>query len=59
MKPTRRWSSAGESAHHRLREEERKFFQGSGKILTEAQKSELAGQYETDYERMKAVLAAS
>ncbi|NLF54064.1 MAG: hemerythrin domain-containing protein [Thauera phenolivorans] len=45
--------------HHHLREEERKFFQVSGKILTEAQKTELASQYETDYERMKKVLAAS
>jgi len=43
--------------HHHLREEEKKFFQISGKILTETQKTRLAGQYFKDYERMKKVLA--
>ena len=38
--------------HHHLREEETKFFQVSGKILTETQKTRLAGQYRRDYARM-------
>ena len=43
--------------HHHLKEEESKFFQVSGKILSEAQKTKLAKQYLTDYERMKIKLA--
>jgi len=43
---------------HHLKEEETKFFQISGKILTEAQKLKLARQYDKDYLRMKAVLVA-
>jgi len=43
---------------HHLKEEETKFFQISGKILTEAQKLKLAVQYDKDYLRMKSVLAA-
>ncbi|EPB6916715.1 hemerythrin domain-containing protein [Pseudomonas aeruginosa] len=43
--------------HHHLKEEETKFFQVSGKILTEAQKSKLARLYLSDYERMKKKLA--
>lgn len=43
--------------HHHLREEERKFFQVSGKILTDSQKTKLARQYLKDDERMKKVLA--
>lgn len=43
--------------HHHLREEEKKFFQASGKILTDAQKTKLARQYRRDLERMKKVLA--
>lgn len=43
--------------HHHLLEEERKFFQTSGKILSEAQKVMLAQQYDVDYVRMKAKLA--
>lgn len=43
--------------HHHLREEEKKFFQASGKILTDAQKTKLAKQYRRDFERMKKVLA--
>jgi hypothetical protein len=45
-----------EKVHHHLREEEKKFFQVSGKILTEAQKSREAKRYRRDYERMKKVL---
>jgi len=43
--------------HHHLREEETKFFQISGKILTEAQKKTLAKRYFIDFERMKRVLS--
>ncbi|CAM3710916.1 hemerythrin domain-containing protein [Bordetella tumulicola] len=43
--------------HHHLREEETKFFQTSGKILTEAQKTSLAKRYVKDFERMKRVLS--
>jgi len=48
---------SGQVRHH-LREEEKKFFQISGKILTDEQKSRLAGRYRRDYERMRKVLAA-
>jgi hypothetical protein len=44
--------------HHHLREEEKKFFQVSGKLLTAAQKRKLAGQYRRDYLRMHRLLAA-
>jgi hypothetical protein len=44
--------------HHHLREEEKKFFQVSGKLLTAAQKLRLAGQYRRDYQRMHRLLAA-
>lgn len=44
--------------HHHLKEEETKFFQMSGKILTDAQKTQLAKKYLADYERMKKKLAA-
>jgi hemerythrin superfamily protein len=37
---------------HHLKEEETKFFQVSGKLLTAAQKTQLARQYRTDYERL-------
>jgi len=43
--------------HHHLREEEKKFFQVSGKLLTDAQKTKLAGQYRRDIERMRKKLA--
>jgi DNA-directed RNA polymerase specialized sigma subunit len=43
--------------HHHLREEERKFFQVSGKILSERQKTVLASKYRKDLERMRAVVA--
>lgn len=44
--------------HHHLKEEEKKFFQVSGKILTQTQKRTLGAQYRVDYERMKQVLAS-
>lgn len=47
---------ADEVTHH-LEEEEKKFFQISGKILNDAQKSRLGQQYLMDYARMKQVLA--
>lgn len=53
-------AKAAELAHkvrHHLKEEESKFFQVSGKLLTEAQKARLARQYRTDFERMRKVLA--
>jgi hypothetical protein len=52
--------TAKELAHevrHHLKEEERAFFQISGKILTDRQKATLAGRYRRDYERMKRKLA--
>lgn len=44
--------------HHHLREEEKKFFQVSGKVLSATQKTRLAGQYRRDYARMHRVLSA-
>ena len=44
--------------HHHLREEEKKFFQMSGKTLSATQKHRLAGQYRRDYARMHRKLAA-
>ncbi len=44
--------------HHHLREEEKKFFQVSGKLLSDSQKLQLAGQYRRDYLRMHRLLAA-
>ena len=44
--------------HHHLREEERKFFQVSGRILDERQKQVLAGKYRRDHARMLRKLAA-
>lgn len=43
--------------HHHLREEEKKFFPMSGKVLNAAQKLRLAGQYRRDYLRMHRLLA--
>jgi hemerythrin superfamily protein len=37
---------------HHLKEEETKFFQVSGKLLTATQKTQLARQYRVDYERL-------
>jgi len=48
-------SKASELAHkvrHHLKEEETKFFQVSGKILSDTRKLRLAQQYKKDYERM-------
>lgn len=45
-----------QEVHHHLREEEKKFFQVSGKILSETQKRKLAGQYRKDYARMRKTL---
>lgn len=44
--------------HHHLREEEKKFFQVSGRILDDAQKARLATKYRRDYARMKAKLSS-
>ncbi|GGI21642.1 hemerythrin domain-containing protein [Oxalicibacterium faecigallinarum] len=44
--------------HHHLKEEEKKFFQISGKILSDTQKTRLATQYRKDYQRMHHVLAS-
>ena len=53
------WGDAAKAlAHkvrHHLKEEESKFFQISGKILTDAQKTSLAGKYRRDYIRMRQV----
>lgn len=46
-----------EKVHHHLREEEKKFFQVSGKILSAAQKTKLAKQYRRDFARMHKALA--
>lgn len=43
--------------HHHLKEEEHKFFQMSGKILTEQQKQQLAPQYLEDFHAQKQRLA--
>lgn len=45
--------------HHHLREEEGKFFQVSGKVLTDAQKQLLATRYRRDYQRMHRLQAAA
>lgn len=42
-----------EKVHHHLKEEEKKFFQVSGKILSETQKKRLAVQYHADFKKMK------
>jgi len=42
--------------HHHLREEEKRFFQVSGKLLTDTQKTQLARRYRRDYARMHRVL---
>lgn len=53
-------AKASELAHkvrHHLKEEETKFFQVSGKLLTPTQKTQLARQYREDYGRMLDVAA--
>ena len=42
----------GDKVLHHLREEEQKFFQMAGKLLTDRQKSELAEQYNEEYEEL-------
>jgi hypothetical protein len=44
--------SLSEKVHHHLKEEEKKFFQVSGKILSDSQKTALAKKYRRDYQRM-------
>lgn len=48
----RKAAELSEKVHHHLREEEKKFFQVSGKILTEAQKTREARRYRRDHARM-------
>jgi hypothetical protein len=43
--------------HHHLREEETKFFQLSGKVLSKTRKQQLAKAYRRDYARMLTVVA--
>jgi cytochrome c556 len=53
-------TKAGELVHkvrHHLKEEETKFFQVSGKLLSATQKVRLAKQYRNDYGRMLGVAA--
>lgn len=45
--------------HHHLREEEKKFFQVSGKLLSQTAKVRLGREYEKDYQRMLRVLERS
>ena len=47
-----------EKVHHHLREEEKKFFQVSGKIISGMQKTRLARLYRRDYARLQKRLAA-
>ena len=42
---------------HHLQEEEHRFFQMAGKLLTEKQKTALAASYRDDYEDAKAAPA--
>ena len=44
--------------HHHLREEEKKFFQVSGKILSDTAKQQAARKYRRDYARMLETLSA-
>ena len=46
-----------EKMEHHLREEEQRFFQMAGKLLTDAQKSALARDYLNEYDTAKAELA--
>jgi hypothetical protein len=39
-----------DKVHHHLKEEEQKFFQMAGKLLSEKQKEQLAGQYEKEFQ---------
>ena len=42
-----------EKVEHHLVEEERKFFQEAGKVLTEAQKTSLAKEYEAEFTTLR------
>ena len=46
-----------DKVHHHLEEEEHRFFQMAGKLLTERQKTALAASYLADYEEAKATTA--
>ena len=46
-----------DKVEHHLKEEEHRFFQMAGKLLTEKQKTTLAASYRTDYEEAKAATA--
>ena len=46
------------TVHHHLKEEESAFFQLSGKLLTEAQKVNLASNYRRDFDRLHAKYSA-
>ena len=46
-----------EKVEHHLQEEEHRFFQMAGKLLTEKQKTTLAACYQTDYDEAKATTA--
>ncbi len=48
-----------EKVHHHLREEERKFFQVSGRILSATKKTQLARQYRRDNARRRRELEAA
>jgi hypothetical protein len=48
-----------EKVHHHLREEEKKFFQVSGKILDASRKARLAQRYRRDHDRMLRLLRES
>lgn len=50
-------SELASKVRHHLKEEETKFFQVSGKLLSTTAKSQLAKQYREDYERMLQVAA--
>lgn len=45
--------------HHHLSEEEKKFFQVSGKVLSQAQKLKSARGYRRDYARMQRLLSTA
>ena len=46
-----------EKVEHHLQEEEHRFFQMAGKLLTETQKTKLATIYQKDYDEAKAATA--
>lgn len=48
-----------DKVHHHLKEEEQKFFQQAGKILTEKQKTDLADKYLKEYDSQKSELSHS